>query len=133
MQRFVSAVAATDTNELRAMAIHAREFADLYYLDSPYSRAPYRQSPALAWRMIQNPSAGGLTQMIRRFGGRKLEYLSHKCDPKVEHEGAWHATPGASSRRESLTVTRPPAGTSARSLNAADSSSFSATATSTRP
>ncbi len=105
VQRFVSAVAATDTNELRAMAIHAREFADLYYVDSPYSRAPYRQSPALAWRMIQNPSSAGLTQMLTRFGGRKLEYISHKCDPTVEHEGSTTRYAGC------LVIAREPDGT----------------------
>ena len=87
------------------MAIHAREFADLYYVDSPYSRAPYRQSPALAWRMIQNPSSAGLTQMLTRFGGRKLEYISHKCDPTVEHEGSTTRYAGC------LVIAREPDGT----------------------
>jgi hypothetical protein len=87
VRRFVKSVAINDTTDLRAMAVHAREFADLYYLDSPYSHPPYRQSPSLAWRMIQDPSSSGLTQMLRRFGGKTIEYVNHRCDPKVAREG----------------------------------------------
>ncbi|MEO5817596.1 MAG: hypothetical protein ABIT20_20175 [Gemmatimonadaceae bacterium] len=87
VRRFVNALVATDTNDLRAMAVHGREFADLYYPESPYSHAPYRQSPALAWSLIQNPSSSGLTKVIRRLGGQPMTYVSHKCDPTVLHEG----------------------------------------------
>ena len=69
------------------MAVHGREFADLYYPESPYTHAPYRQSPALAWSLIQNPSTSGLTRLVRRLGGQPMTYVSHKCDPKVLHEG----------------------------------------------
>lgn len=87
VRRFVNALVANDTNDLRAMAIHGREFADLYYPESPYTHPPYRQSPALAWTLIQNPSSSGLTKLIRRLGGQPMKYVSHKCDPKVLHEG----------------------------------------------
>jgi hypothetical protein len=86
-RRFVRALVANDTNDLRAMAVHGREFADLYYPESPYTHAPYRQSPALAWSLIQNPSTSGLTRLVRRLGGQPMTYVSHKCDPKVLHEG----------------------------------------------
>jgi hypothetical protein len=87
VKRFVRALAANDTADLQAMAVHGREFADLYYPESPYTHAPYRQSPALAWSLIQNPSASGLTRLVRRLGGRPITYLGHACDPKVVHEG----------------------------------------------
>ena len=90
VRRFVRAVAADDTNDLRAMAVHGREFADLYYPDSPYSRPPYHQPPALAWSMIQNPSTSGLTKLLRTWGGKPVTYVSHRCDPKVAQEG--HST-----------------------------------------
>jgi hypothetical protein len=86
-RRFVRALVANDTADLKAMAVHGREFADLYYPESPYTRAPYRQSPALAWSLIQNPSTSGLTRLIRRLGGKPMTYVSHNCDPKVLHEG----------------------------------------------
>ena len=87
VRRFVKALVANDTNDLRGMAVHGREFADLYYPESPYSHPPFRQSPALAWSLIQNPSSSGLTRLIRRLGGQPMTYVSQKCDPKVLHEG----------------------------------------------
>lgn len=87
VKRFVRAVATSDTNDLRAMAVHAREFADLYYPESPYTRPPYRESPELAWRLIQNPSTNGLTRLLKRLGGTRLTYVSHACDPAIAHEG----------------------------------------------
>ncbi len=87
VRRFVSALVANDTSDLRAMAVHGREFADLYYPESPYTHPPFRQSPALAWSLIQNPSTSGLTRLVRRLGGKPMTYVSHKCDPKVLHEG----------------------------------------------
>jgi len=87
VQRFVRAVAAADTNEFRAMVVHGREFADLYYPVSPYSRAPYHQPPQLAWSLIQNPSTDGLAKLLRTMGGKPITYVGLKCDPKVFHEG----------------------------------------------
>ncbi len=87
VKAFITAVAAADTSTLRAMVIHGREFADLYYPESPYARAPYRQPPSFAWRLIQDPSAAGLTSLLRRLGGTPVTYLSHRCDPKVVREG----------------------------------------------
>ncbi|MEP6729253.1 MAG: hypothetical protein ABJE10_01380 [bacterium] len=87
VRRFVHALVANDTADLQSMAVHGREFADLYYPESPYTHAPYRQSPALAWSLIQNPSTSGLTRLVRRLGGKPMTYVGHKCDPKVLHEG----------------------------------------------
>jgi hypothetical protein len=87
VRRFITALAANDTNEFRAMVIHGREFADLYYPVSPYSRAPYHQPPQLAWSLIQNPSADGLKKLLHNMGGKPLTYVGQKCDPKVVHEG----------------------------------------------
>jgi hypothetical protein len=87
VRRFVAALVANDTAELRAMAVHAREFADLYYPESPYAHPPYRQSPSLAWRLIQDPSTSGLTKLVRRLGGTPMTYVRHECDPKVLREG----------------------------------------------
>lgn len=87
VRRFVRAVASSDTNEFRAMVIHGREFADLYYPVSPYSRAPYHQPPQLAWSLIQNPSTDGITKLLHTMGGKPMTYVGHRCDPKVLHEG----------------------------------------------
>lgn len=87
VRRFVLAVTSGDTTSLRAMAVHGREFADLYYPESPYSRPPYRQPVSFAWRTIQDPSSAGLSKLLRAVGGRPMAYLSHRCDPAVLHEG----------------------------------------------
>jgi hypothetical protein len=87
VQRFIRAVASSDTNEFRAMVVHGREFADLYYPVSPYSRAPYHQPPQLAWSLIQNPSTDGITKLLHTMGGKPITYIDHRCDPKILHEG----------------------------------------------
>ena len=87
VRRFVRALASSDTADLRTMAVRGREFADLYYPESPYTHAPYRQSPALAWSLIQNPSTSGLTRLVRRLGGTPMRYVDHRCEPKPVREG----------------------------------------------
>jgi len=88
VRRFVQAVAASDTSDLRAMVVHAREFSDIYYAQSPYSHAPYQQPVSFAWRMLQDPSTAGLGKLLNRLGGTRLRFVSERCDPKVLHEGA---------------------------------------------
>lgn len=87
VRRFMKALAADDSAELRTMELNAREFADLVYPESPYTHAPYRQSPALVWNQIQNPSASGFTRLVRRLGNQPLQYLDHSCDVKADPQG----------------------------------------------
>jgi hypothetical protein len=87
VDRFVKAIARSDTTEIRAMAVTPREFTDLYYMESPYSRPPYRQQPKLAWTMIQNPSTEDLSKLLREMGARPHVYVSHSCDAGVVTEG----------------------------------------------
>lgn len=87
VRRFARALSANDSSALRAMVLTAREFADLYYPESPYTRPPMRQSPAVAWTLIQNPSTAGLTRIMRRLGGRPLGYRGQRCDPRTVREG----------------------------------------------
>jgi hypothetical protein len=76
-----------DTAELRTMAVTPREFADLYYMESPYSRPPFRQQPRLAWTLIQNPSSEGISRLLRDIGGKPVTYIAHSCDTNVVYEG----------------------------------------------
>jgi len=87
VRRFMNALAAGDSADLRAMAVNAREFADLIYPESPYTRPPYRQSPALVWNQIENPSASGFTRLVRRLGKQPLRYVDHNCDAKPDRQG----------------------------------------------
>lgn len=87
IRRFVSDVSAGDTSDLRAMLIDEREFADLIYPESPYTRAPYTQPPGLVWNQIQNPSRSGYTRLVRRLAGQQLAYAGHNCDTNAERQG----------------------------------------------
>jgi hypothetical protein len=84
VRRFMKALAANDSTDLRTMLLNAREFVDLVYPESPYTHPPYRQSPALVWNQIQNPSASGFTRLVRRLGSQPLHYLDHRCDAKPD-------------------------------------------------
>lgn len=87
VHRFMKAVVAADSVELRAMAVSAREFADLVYPESPNTRPPYQQDPALVWRTIQNPSESGFIRLVRRAGGVPVTLRSYRCDVKPASEG----------------------------------------------
>ena len=87
VRRFMKALAAGDSADLRAMVLNAREFIDLVYPESPYTHPPYRQSPALVWTQIQNPSASGYTRLVRRLGNQPLHYVDHKCDLDPDRQG----------------------------------------------
>lgn len=87
IRRFVTDLSANDTSDLRTILIDAREFADLIYPESPYTRAPYSQPPGLVWNQIQNPSRSGYTRLVRRLAGQRLVYRGHNCPAKPERQG----------------------------------------------
>jgi len=85
--RFVRALVVLDSADLEAMLLDPREFADLVYPESPYTRPPYRQAPGLVWNQIQNPSRSGLTRLLRRLGGQPLQYEGHTCAAQPDRQG----------------------------------------------
>ncbi len=87
VSRFVKALAANDSTELHDMVLSAREFADLVFPSSPYTHPPYRESPARIWMLINEPSESGLTRLLRRLGGKPLDYIDHRCDAKPDRQG----------------------------------------------
>jgi hypothetical protein len=87
VRRFIEALVKRDTNDLRAMAVHAREYADLIYLGSPNSHPPYHQPPDFAWRQMQDPSTAGLTKLMHVVAGKPMQFIAAPCEPKVLHEG----------------------------------------------
>jgi hypothetical protein len=87
VHRFVRALAAADTGELRRMVVTGREFVDLYYPGSPYARGPYHQPVGFAWRMIQDPSEAGFHRLTRRLAGRPVTFVWQRCEPRVLREG----------------------------------------------
>lgn len=87
VQRFMRAVATSDSVALVQMVVNAREFADLVYPESPNTKPPYQQDPALTWRTIQNPSGTGYRRLLRRAGGMPINLVSYRCDPMPGQQG----------------------------------------------
>jgi hypothetical protein len=87
VRRLVRAVAAQDSSDIRAMMLTAREFADLVYPSSPYTRPPYRQTPGLVWRQITDPSTSGFKRLLARRGGVQFQYEGHTCKSQPERQG----------------------------------------------
>lgn len=86
--RFAEALASGDSAALRRLAVSPREFIDLVYPESPYTRAPYRQAPGLLWRQIQPPSGNGLRRLLERHGGRPLRVEALRCPSSREVQGS---------------------------------------------
>ena len=84
---FIHALSTSDTVALQKMLLNAQEFAWLVYPESQYTRPPYTQAPALVWNQIQNPAASGYIRLVRRLGGKKLQYEGYECSPNPDREG----------------------------------------------
>jgi hypothetical protein len=87
VRRFVRAVETSDTNAFRAMTLSRREFAYLYYPESPLSRRPYEEPPALLWFRMSEGSNTGLVRVLRRHGGKPMGYVSYDCEATPKREG----------------------------------------------
>jgi hypothetical protein len=87
VRRIVRDVARGDSADLALAAVTPREFIDLVYPSSPYTHPPYKESPAVVWMQIADPSASGYRRLIRRVGGQAFEYESHSCEPKPNRQG----------------------------------------------
>ncbi len=88
VRRFLDALATNDTTEIAAMHITAAEFAWFYYPDSPWSRRPYRQDPALFWLRLTAGSEKGIARALRTYGGRPLDVRGYACE---RQPGTWGA------------------------------------------
>jgi hypothetical protein len=95
-RRLVNAVAKRDTADLRAMALSAREFADLVYPSSPYSQPPYRQAPGFMWAQLMRPSVTGFGRLMRDRGGVRYAYNGVLCRATPATEGANRVWTGCS-------------------------------------
>jgi len=87
VRQFLDALARSDTAALSRMALSRAEFAYLTYPSSPYTRPPYRQSPEIVWLLLRAEHEKGLTRLLRRLAGARIEYLGHQCDPEPLREG----------------------------------------------
>jgi hypothetical protein len=65
-----------------------REFAYLYYPTSPFTRAPTKQEPGLAWFLHLQNSQKGVTRLLKRYGGGPLRIIRNECKAPPRLEGA---------------------------------------------
>ena len=94
VRQYLNALSDRDAGRLNRLVIDAREFIDLYYPNSPYTRPPYRQNPSFVWFIIQQNSQKGMSRALARFGGRSVRYLGQDCR-RAEPQGVnrfWECT-----------------------------------------
>lgn len=87
VRHFLGALERQDTVAINAMVLSRGEFAYLYYPSTPYVRPPYEMGPSLLWFIGQERGHKGIVRALRRYGGRPLGYLGHRCDPEPRREG----------------------------------------------
>lgn len=82
-----TAVAASDTNALRALIVTRSEFGFLYYPHSQFTRAPYELAPDLVWLTTVSASEKGAGRFLARYGGRALRFEQLLCGDTAQTEG----------------------------------------------
>ncbi len=96
--RLATAVAANDDQALQRTRVTAREFIDLVYPESPYTKAPFRQAPGLVWTLIEEPSNSGRRRLLSNLGGKPLAITRVSCGTKPEVQGHNRLWNGCTSR-----------------------------------
>ncbi len=86
--RWAAAIATNDSSDLNAMIMDRAEFAWLYYPDSPMSKPPYEAPPQLLWGQLLASSNKGATQLVNRFGGRRVTVSRFRCPTPPDTQGA---------------------------------------------
>jgi hypothetical protein len=84
VRRWVRAIESSDSTALGHMLMNAAEYITLYYPESPYTHAPYRQSPGIRWALITNTSMQGASRVWSRHAGLPMGFTGYRCDPNPE-------------------------------------------------
>jgi hypothetical protein len=87
VERFVEALAASDTSALAGLAMTIDEFGWLFYPHTPYVAPPYELPPNLVWFQIENGSSRGLGRLLERLAGRPLDVRGYECSPEPVDQG----------------------------------------------
>jgi hypothetical protein len=88
VSRWAAAIAKNDTSDLNAMIMDRAEFAWLYYPETPMAKPPYEAPPQLLWGQLLASSNKGATQLVNRFGGRRVTASRFRCPTPPEAQGA---------------------------------------------
>lgn len=87
VQRLAAAIISYDSVALQRTVVTAREFIDLVYPESPYTKPPYRQAPGLVWTLITEPSNAGRRRLLAKLGGKSLAVSGPTCPGAPEVQG----------------------------------------------
>ncbi len=93
VHRFVRALEAADTADLRRMVMTRAEFAHLYYPGSAYTRRPTRQEADLVWFLHVQGSEKGVSRALARYGTTAMGFAGYECAADPVREGRntlWH-------------------------------------------
>lgn len=93
VERWVGALESRDSVALARMLMTAAEYITFYYPESPYTRTPYRQKPALRWFLISSSSSQGAARVWQRHAGSPLGYSGYRCTAQPDVQGnnrIWH-------------------------------------------
>lgn len=86
-RRYLEALSRSDTNALRRMHITRAEYAFLYFPASRMMKPPYELPPEVAWLLLSAESGKGLSSVLRRFGGQRLELETVRCPGEPLRDG----------------------------------------------
>lgn len=87
VRRYVAALEARDTAEIRRLVLSRAEFAWVYYPESRFARRPYELDPDVVWMQLFAASDKGSVRALRKLGGTGARYVSHRCPRPPEPEG----------------------------------------------
>lgn len=86
-RRYLDALGRFDTSALRDMHITRAEYAYLYFPSSKMMSPPYDLPPDVAWMLHTSESNKGVVNVLRRFGGTRLELQGVRCPGEPLREG----------------------------------------------
>ncbi len=87
VRRFLSLVGSRDTAGLAGLQLNRAEFAWLYYPTTPQAHPPYDLDPGTLWFTTQAQSGKGLSNVLGRLGGKRLEFAGERCEGEASREG----------------------------------------------
>lgn len=87
VNRWLTAVAGSDTAALNALLLDRAEFAFLYYPTAAVSKPPYEAPPQLLWSQILAASNDGVPKVLARMAGQSVALQQISCPDSVQTEG----------------------------------------------
>ncbi|MGH7712697.1 MAG: hypothetical protein ACREOG_15505, partial [Gemmatimonadaceae bacterium] len=87
VRKFTAALARHDTSSLRQMHVTRAEFGHFVFLESPYSRPPYKTKPGLIWLQLMSESERGMSRLLERVAGNAVRISDLQCEATPDRQG----------------------------------------------